>query len=54
MLDEADPKKAKQAMEIMKIKQQQVLTQWEQEYNNFKVPRSPKTGDKSKPLVQTT
>ena len=46
VLDEADPKKAKEAMEIMKMKQQQVISQWEEEYNNFNPPKSPKTGEK--------
>ncbi len=46
VLDEADPKKAKEAMDIMKVKQQQVLNQWEENYNNFNQPKSPKTGEK--------
>jgi hypothetical protein len=45
-LDEADPKKAKEAMEIMKLKQQQVLSQWNENYNDFNPPKSPKTGEK--------
>ena len=46
VLDEADPKKAKEAMDIMKVKQQQVLNQWEENYNNFNPTKSPKTGEK--------
>lgn len=39
VIQEADPKKAKEAMEILKKKQFETLQKWDQEYNAFPKPQ---------------
>lgn len=53
VMEEADPKKAKAAMDLIKQQQQAVLAQWDEEYNNFQTIKSPNQKNETRVTHQT-